>query len=68
MTQKITVDGREYDLDALSETARSQVVNLRVTDQEIARTEALLVMLQTARQAYANVLKSELEKAEHPSQ
>lgn len=68
MAQKITVDGKEYDLDALSETARSQVVNLRATDQEIARTEALLAILQTARQAYANVLRGELERADSPSQ
>lgn len=68
MTQKITVDGKEYELDALSATARSQVMNLRATDQEIARTEALLVMLQTARRAYASVLKDELDKAENPPQ
>lgn len=32
----ITIDGNDYALDDLSANARSQIVNLRVTDQEIA--------------------------------
>jgi len=67
VAQKLTFDGKEYDLDALSEAARSQVINLRATDQEIARTEALLAILQTARRAYAHVLKGELEKTDSTS-
>lgn len=62
MSQKITIDGTEYDLDNLSETARNQIINLRATEQEIARTQALLAMLQTARTTYAQVLKNELGK------
>lgn len=61
MAQKITIDGKEYDLDSLSDAARSQVINLRATDQEIARTQALLAMLQTARTAYALTLAEELK-------
>lgn len=61
MAQKITIDGKEYDLDSLSDAARSQVINLRATDQEIARTQALLAMLQTARTAYAQALAEELK-------
>ena len=60
MAQKITIDGTEYDLDSLSDNARAQVVNLRATDQELARAQALVAMLQTARTTYANVLKAEL--------
>lgn len=60
MSQKITIDGTEYDLDNLSETARNQIINLRATEQEIARTQALLAMLQTARTTYTQVLKNEL--------
>lgn len=62
--QKVTIDGTEYALDQLSENARNQVVNLRVTDQEISRLNQQLAIAQTARTAYANALKKELEGAE----
>ena len=63
MAQGITIDGVEYDLDSLSDNARAQVVNLRATDQELARAQALVAMLQTARTTYANALKAELPVA-----
>ena len=62
MTQKITFDGTDYEWDKLSDIARNQVTNLRATEQEIARTQAVLAMLQTARTAYSQVLKNELGK------
>jgi len=39
----ITIDGKAYALDDLSANARSQIVNLRVTDQEIARLGLMFV-------------------------
>ncbi|MFC2992560.1 hypothetical protein [Halomonas tibetensis] len=58
--QTVTIDGTEYQLDQLSERARNQVVNLRVTDQEISRLNQQLAIAQTARTAYAQALKEEL--------
>ena len=58
----ITIDGNDYALDDLSANARSQIVNLRVTDQEIARLQTQLAIAQTARAAYAQALKAELDK------
>ncbi|MGM0983733.1 MAG: DUF6447 family protein [Pseudomonadota bacterium] len=63
--RSITIDGQEYDLANLSENARQQVMNLRVTDQEIERLKQRMAIAQTARTAYANVLKGELPKLEH---
>ncbi|WP_417420267.1 DUF6447 family protein [Halomonas sp.] len=64
--QVITIDDQEYNVSDLSESARSQVVNLRVTDQEIQRLNHQLAIAQTARTAYANALKAELpEKKTH---
>lgn len=60
----VTIDGQQYDLDKLSEQARAQVINLRVTDQEIQRLNHQLSIAKTARVAYANALKGELESAE----
>ena len=59
-SQTVTIDGTDYNLADLSENARSQVTNLRVTDQEIARLQQQLAIAQTAR-----ALSEELPKAEH---
>jgi len=58
--QTIKIDGQDYNLADLSESARNQLVNLRVTDQEIARLQQQMAIAQTARVAYANALKTEL--------
>jgi len=58
--QTLTIDGTDYNLADLSGEAKSQVTNLRVTDQEIARLQQQLAIYQTARTAYAQALKAEL--------
>ena len=59
----ITIDGNVYALDALSANARAQIVNLRVTDQEIARLQTQLAIAQTARATYARALSGEIAPA-----
>lgn len=59
-SKTVTIDGREFNLDDLSESARNQLLNLRVTDQEVQRLNQQLAIAQTARTAYANALKKEL--------
>lgn len=63
--QIVTIDGKEYQASDLSENARNQLVNLRVTDQEIAKLKQQLAIYQTARTAYARALAAELPKSEH---
>lgn len=58
----ITIDGKAYDPDQLSEIARKQLNNIRVADQEMARLQAQQALVQTARATYASVLKGELDK------
>jgi hypothetical protein len=60
--QTLTIDNIEYNVADLSEAARAQVVNVRVTDDEIQRLNRQLAIAQTARTAYANALKNELPK------
>ena len=60
MANTITIDGTQYDLENLSEAAKSQLTNIQVTDQEIARLQQRLAIAQTARQAYARALQGEL--------
>ena len=57
-----TIDGTPYPHESLNDVARSQIINLRATEQEIARQQSLLAMLQTARATYAQALKAELGK------
>lgn len=64
-TQTITIDGKEYALDSLSEAAKAQLTNLRAVDQEIARLQQQQAIAQTARNAYANALKAELPSGNH---
>ena len=65
--QTITIDGTEYKLAELSENARSQLVNLRVTDSEIDRLNQQLAIYQTARTAYARALSEELPTQKKPA-
>lgn len=62
--QKVTIDGKEYQLDSLNEDARNQLTNLRMADQRIAQLRADLALAQTARNAYARVLADNLPKSE----
>ena len=58
----ITIDGVEYKVSDLNDNAKNQIVNLRVTDQEIASLNQKLAIAQTARVAYANALAAEVAK------
>ena len=60
----LTLGDKQYKMSALSERARAQVVNLRVTDQEIARLQQQLAIAQTARGAYLSALLQEVGTAE----
>ena len=56
----ITIDGKDYDLDQLSEKAKEQVVNLQFAQSEVQRLNAKIAVCQTAIAAYSAALKNEL--------
>ena len=56
----VTVDGVTYKFSDLTENARKQLVNVRITEQEIARLQQQLAIAKTARAAYAMALAQEL--------
>lgn len=58
----VTIDNQAYPVASLSEQARAQIVNLQVVDAEIARLQRQVAIAQTARAAYASVLKAEIAK------
>ena len=55
-----TIDDKEYNIADLSESAKSQIVNLQVVDQEIANLKQQLAIMQTARNAYGSALNTEI--------
>ena len=54
----ITIDDLEYDLEALSDSAKAQLMSLQTVDRRIASLQEELAIHQTARNAYANALKA----------
>ena len=57
----VTVDGKEYDAESLSDNAKNIIANVQFADQELNRVRMQSNALQTARQAYVTALKKELE-------
>ena len=58
----LTIDGKEYDTEQLSDAAKAQLTNVQLVDQKIAQLQQELAIMQTARNAYANALQAELPK------
>ncbi len=58
--QSITIDGKAYPLDSLTDNAKAQLVSLDAVDRRIVAVQEELAILQTARIAYGNALKQEL--------
>jgi len=65
--QTVTINGTPYKLADLSDEAKNQLMNLRVTDQEIERLKQKTAITQTARMAYAKALEAALPVSETPS-
>lgn len=62
----IKIDDHEYDIDTLSADARAQLASIQFVDQELARLQAHVAALQTARNAYVHALKAALPKTPIP--
>ena len=60
MATIIKIDDKEYDLDSLSESAKSQLLALQFIDGEMQRLNARAAVYQTARNAHSQALKEAL--------
>lgn len=56
----LKIDGKEYNLDEMSENARAQAGSLQVSNQKISQLQFDLAVFQTARLAYARDLAEKL--------
>ena len=57
---KVTIDGKEYDTDELSDTINSQLLSLQFAQNELKRLEAQVAVFRTSIAAYSSALKDEL--------
>jgi hypothetical protein len=60
--EKLTIDGKEYLLDSLSDDAKAQLGALNLVDRKLADLQQDMAILQTARNAYAQALAAALPK------
>ena len=58
--QKITIDGKEYKASELTDKVKAELISLRAAEQEMSRLQTQMALIQTARNAYAQSIKSEL--------
>ncbi len=58
----VTIDGKEYNLDELSETAKANLVSLQFVQAEITKLESQMSVYKTAAAAYSATLKNEIDK------
>lgn len=59
---KVTIDGKEYDSEKLSEDARNNILNVQFCEKRMKELQREIAMAQTARNTYAAALKGALPK------
>ena len=61
---KIKIDDIEYDTDDMSDNAKAQVASLQFNEAHMNRLRNELAIADTAKIAYVNALKRELESSD----
>lgn len=61
---KITVDGIDYNTEDLTDNGKAQFASLQFLEVQMQKLKNEIAVYQTARAAYAQALKAELEKVE----
>ena len=57
----VNFEGKDYDLEDLSDKAKANIVSLQFVQSELKRLQSQIAVLKTAEAAYAATLKSEIE-------
>lgn len=60
--ESVTIDGKEYNLDDLTDNARSQLSNIQFVDNQIQQLNNEWAVADTARIGYSKALQAELKK------
>ena len=61
---KVTIDGKEYETESMPEEALANLGSLQYVDKQIQELSMRAAAYQTARNGYANALKSLLENGD----
>ena len=59
---KITVDDVEYNTEDLSDNGKAQLASLQFLETQLTKLQGEIAVYQTAKNAYINALKAELDK------
>ena len=57
----ISINGIDYEIDALSDEARGQVRSIQFIDAELEKLNAKIAVMNTARMSYASTLQEILD-------
>ena len=60
MTDKVTIDGKEYSIENLSEESMAKLNSLQFAAQREAELSNLMNLLQRAKNSYVDSLKKEM--------
>ena len=60
---KITVDNIEYNTEDLSDNGKAQLASLQFLEVQMNKLRNEIAVFQTAKSAYTNALKAELENS-----
>ena len=60
MTKTITLDGTDYNIENLNETAQRQLAALNFSTQRVRELTNLLAVLRRAKHSYVQSLKKEM--------
>jgi len=58
----VSIDGKDYVLDELSNEAKEQIASLQFVEQQIQQLQNEWAISDTARIGYSNAIKKEVEK------
>lgn len=61
---KLTVDNVEYNTEDLSDNGKAQLASLQFLEVQLSKLRSEIAVYQTAKNAYLQALKVELEKSE----
>jgi hypothetical protein len=56
----VNINGKEFEFEKMSDTAKAQVATIQFVDAEIARLNSQLAVFQTAKIAYGRALDEQL--------
>ena len=58
----VTINGKEFDYDSLSDKAKANLVSLKFAQDELSKLQAQTAIYKTAEAAYSRVLNEEISE------